>query len=119
MLVKNRIEQICIAEIAIVEFFSAVWKKVRMKVLTDEDGHLLTADFMRDLSKFAVISKDKEIIKKACSLVEIHRKSGLRTLDSIQLAVLISLSVLKVAYYNSTFLQTMVLIYPLDTFTFE
>ena len=119
MLVKNRVELICIAEIAIVEFFSAVWKKVRMKVLTDEDGHLLTADFMRDLSKFAVISKDKEIINKACSLIEIHRNSGLRTLDSIQLAVLISLSVLKVANCNSTFLQTMVLVYPLDTFTFE
>jgi predicted nucleic acid-binding protein len=86
----QQFEKIYIAEIAPVEFYSAVWKKVRTKELPEEDAVLLLQNFRTDIEKYAIIEQDNILVASACSLLTKYGKSGLRALDSLQLASAIS-----------------------------
>lgn len=99
-----------IAEIAPVEFYSAVWKKVRNKDLHEEDAVLLLQNFGADMGKFSKIEQDETVIATACSLLRKYGKSGLRALDSIQLASAISVRAdLKLAKTSDVLLEKFLL----------
>ena len=83
-------EKIYIAEIAPVEFYSAVWKKLRTKDLPEDDAVLLLQNFNADLDKFFQIEQDSILVTTACSLLTKYGKSGLRALESLQLASALS-----------------------------
>ncbi len=87
---KN-IEKIFIAEITIVEFSSAVWKKCRKKEIDVDIANLLIAKFDADIVKYSIVPTMGIIHKNASRLIMKYWHLGLRTLDSIQLASVLEL----------------------------
>jgi len=84
------IEDIFLSEIAKVEFNSAVWKKVRTKDLTNNEAIAIIESFQSDFVNYTFIEADSDLIVLACDLVAKYGLKGLRTLDSIQLASIIT-----------------------------
>jgi predicted nucleic acid-binding protein len=87
---STKIDQIYLSEIAKIEFNSAIWKKVRQKLLSSENAEILISCFTDDYSKFVFIDLSNELANVAKDLVVKYGNKGLRTLDSIQLASAIS-----------------------------
>lgn len=84
---KNRsIDDIFISEIAKVEFVSALFKKVRMKETELADAENAIRLFENDLTKYTVVPAQSNLLKTAKDLIVTYGITGLRTLDSIQLA---------------------------------
>ncbi len=90
LLRENPISEIYLSELAKVEFFSAIWKKVRTKDLSEIHAIYLINAFKTDFSKFSFIKVQKDLIENATKLIVQYGKLGLRTLDSIQLASILS-----------------------------
>ena len=86
------VTEVFLAEIAKVEFASAVEKKVRTKEITETEAQTLLMLFELDFTKYTFITTDSIVIEEARKLLVKYGKSGLRTLDSIQFAVAITLS---------------------------
>ncbi len=82
----HQIDCIYLAEIAKIEFASVVSKKARMKEMDIEKARFLLSAFEIDQPKFSFIPDSDSIKSTAVSLISTHWMSGLRTLDSIQLA---------------------------------
>lgn len=87
-----KITAVFLTEIAKIEFASAIWKKVRIKEMTDAEALTTLHLFDSDSQKYIFISADSIIIERARLLIEKYNVEGLRTLDSIQLATCVSLS---------------------------
>jgi uncharacterized protein len=85
---EQEIEQVFISEIAEVEFFSAVSKKLRTGELTHQQTDGLMDLFEQDYKNYTIIQIDSTLIKTAKLLIRKYSNKGLRTLDSIQLASL-------------------------------
>lgn len=85
-LVQGDVEAIMLSEIAVLEFRSALWKKVRMKELTEKVAAGVIACFGTDIEKYEWVSIDSEIVASAAEMLMRYGAEGLRTLDSIQLA---------------------------------
>ncbi len=86
-----KITDIFLSEISKIEFTSAIWKKVRTKEITESEA-LTTLDlFESDFRKYSFVATDSIIIEQARILVSKYGIQGLRTLDSIQLSVSVSL----------------------------
>ncbi len=83
---SHQINSIFISEITRIEFCSAVWKKRRKLEITEEQASLLIDNFESDLIKFRTINQTDKVLTLAKNLVSSYWKSGLRTLDSLQLA---------------------------------
>jgi len=84
---KNRsIDDIFISEIAKVEFVSALFKKVRMKETELADAEKAIRLFENDLTKYTVVAAQSNLLETAKDLIVTYGITGLRTLDSIQLA---------------------------------
>ncbi|MEK6480849.1 type II toxin-antitoxin system VapC family toxin [Catalinimonas sp. 4WD22] len=83
---SNDVDHFYVSEITKVEFTSAVFKKVRMNEITNEQAKGLIKLFAKDWKNFTVIEFNSELFDKAASLLEMHWERGLRTLDAIQLA---------------------------------
>lgn len=79
-----------ISSITISEFTSAFARKRKEGIITEEDLFVCLSEFSKDiLRSFTVIDIDRHHINKSISLIIKH---SLRTLDSLQLAVFLSLS---------------------------
>ncbi len=89
--IQNTIQTVFLSEITKLEFASTVWKKVRMKDLTQEQALLLLEAFETDFPNYSFVQLDAVVVEKAKNLLSIYGKSGLRTLDSLQLATAILL----------------------------
>ena len=90
-LLENRvIEEIFLSEITKIEFNSAIWKKVRTKDLTNEEASELIGSFINDYDNYSFVDLDNDLILQAKDLVTKYGIQGLRTLDAIQLASIIS-----------------------------
>ena len=83
LLRENPISEIYLSELAKVEFFSAIWKKVRTKELSEIYAVSLISSFQSDFSKFSFIKLQRDLIEKASTLIMQYGNLGLRTLDSI------------------------------------
>jgi predicted nucleic acid-binding protein len=90
LLDENSVQQIFLAEIAKIEFNSAVWKKVRTKDLTKDEAVEIIDSFQSDYPSYSFISTDHQLLIIARDLITKYGFAGLRTLDSIQLASIIS-----------------------------
>lgn len=88
----KRITGIYLSDIAKIEFSSTIWKKVRLKEISQQEAQTTMKLFQTDFEKFSFIPVKNEIIEQASSLISKYGIQGLRTLDSIQLATAISLS---------------------------
>lgn len=84
------IDEIFLSYITIIEFSSAIWKKVRTKELSKEIALEITGAFSNDFSSYTLIPVSNDLIFQAKELVSKYANKGLRTLDSIQLASIIS-----------------------------
>ena len=84
--VKNEVEAIFISEIAFVEFESSLWKKVREKDITASESSEIIRIFDSELYKYFDLPIDSNLLRSARGLIATHGISGLRSLDSIQLA---------------------------------
>lgn len=91
LLDENSVEQIFLAEIAKIEFNSAVWKKVRTKDLTKDEAVEIIDSFQSDYPNYSFISTDHQLLVAARDLIAKYGFAGLRTLDSIQLASILSI----------------------------
>ncbi len=88
----HNITTIYLSEIAKIEFASTIWKKVRVKELTESQAKAILDLFEQDFGKYTFIPSDAIINEQARNLITKYGKQGLRTLDSIQLATSVSLS---------------------------
>jgi len=86
------ITTIYLSEIAKIEFASTIWKKVRIKELTESQAKAILNLFEQDFGKYTFIPSDAIINEQARNLITKYGKQGLRTLDSIQLATSVSLA---------------------------
>ena len=73
------------------EFASAVWKKVRVKDLTQEQAAFLLEAFESDFQNYSFVQLDTFLLEKANHLLSVYGEKGLRTLDSLQLATAVLL----------------------------
>jgi len=106
---ENIIEEIFLSEITIIEFTSAIWKKVRSQDLTLEEANELINSFQEDYTKYTFILLDSKLISMARDLIEKYGLKGLRSLDSIQLASILKIkSGLSVAITSDELLKTLI-----------
>jgi len=85
-LISQDVECIYLSELAKIEFNSAIFQKVRRKEFTESKAIEMITYFEKDFENYIWISVDNQIIEIAKELIKKHGKTGLRTLDSIQLA---------------------------------
>lgn len=88
----HNITTIYLSEIAKIEFASTIWKKVRVKELTESQAKAILDLFEQDFGKYTFIPSDAIINEQARNLITKYGKQGLRTLDSIQLSTSVFLS---------------------------
>jgi predicted nucleic acid-binding protein len=82
----NPITTVLLAEIAEIEFGSVVWKKCRLGEITVEMADTLLAKFQVDCARYTFVRQDAVLRDIANAMMRKHWKAGLRTLDAIQLA---------------------------------
>ena len=87
----NGVRKIFLSEIAILEFRSAVWKKVREGEIDKEIAGRVISCFKDDYDNFQWVRLRPGTIKEASSLLMKYGIKGLRTLDSLQLASALTL----------------------------
>jgi len=109
-ILSKGIEEIFLSELAILEFCSAFWKKVREGELDEKVATEVIAYFQNDYDKFQWIPLQSALIESAEDLLMKYGKRGLRTLDSLQLA-----SALTLKSNNCIFLTSDVLLKSLMT----
>jgi uncharacterized protein len=88
---KPKTTNIFLSEISKIEFASAIWKKVRMKEISEAKAQITLDLFELDFEKYSFIVADSIIVEQARNLVSKYGVQGLRTLDSIQLSTSLSL----------------------------
>lgn len=89
--VQNAVQTVFLSEITKLEFASTVWKKVRLKDLTQDQAVSLILAFETDFPNYTFVKVDTVLIEKAKILLSTYGKAGLRTLDSVQLATAVLL----------------------------
>ncbi|MCW3107065.1 MAG: hypothetical protein JWQ09_1571 [Segetibacter sp.] len=86
-----KITDIFLSEISKIEFTSTIWKKVRAKEITESEAQTTLELFESDFKKYSFVPTDSIIIEQARILFSKYGAQGLRTLDSIQLSISVSL----------------------------
>jgi predicted nucleic acid-binding protein len=87
----NVIDSIFLAEITKIEFSSAVWKKCRKREIDTDIAQILIDKLETDSKNFSFIEESKALRGMARDLIGKHWEIGLRTLDSIQLASVLTI----------------------------
>ena len=101
------ITKIYLSEISKVEFFSAIYKKVRTKNLTLKNANDIITAFVSDEEKYRFIPINEDIINSSQKLIEKYGVSGLRTLDALRLAAVCSIShIVDIALSNDKLLNS-------------
>lgn len=85
------VKNIYLSLLSKLEFSSTVWKKVRKKEISEDEAISIIETFELDFEKYIFISINSKVLTKAVNLISNYGLTGLRTLDSIQLATSISL----------------------------
>ena len=80
------VNKLYLSELAKLEFRSALWKKVRTKEIEEGKAKTVISLFENDTDKFEWVNIDSSLINDATNLLFEFGRTGLRTLDSIQLA---------------------------------
>jgi len=85
------VDEMWLSELAILEFRSALWKKVRTRELQETDAMGVVKCFSSDQNKFHWVTIGPSIVHQAADSFMKYGVNGLRTLDSIQLATALHL----------------------------
>lgn len=88
---SNDIREIFLSELAILEFRSALWKKIREKEIKEKTAIEVIKCFQNDGDNFQWIMLQSDIVESASYLLMKYGNRGLRTLDSLQLATALTL----------------------------
>lgn len=88
---SNDVEEIYLSELAVLEFRSALWKKMMEKEIDGKTAIEVITCFHNDTDKFQWILLQSDIVKSASHLLMKYGNRGLRTLDSLQLAAALTL----------------------------
>lgn len=88
---SNDIREIFLSELAILEFRSALWKKIREKEIKEKTAIEVIKCFQNDGDNFHWILLQSDIVESASNLLMKYGSQGLRTLDSLQLAAALTL----------------------------
>jgi predicted nucleic acid-binding protein len=91
---QDGIEKIIISELAKIEFRSALWKKFREKLISEGDL-LEVVELFSSETFYTIVPLSESIVNNATELLNRYGKKGLRTLDSIQLASILSANINK------------------------
>lgn len=89
--INYKITDIFLSGLSKIEFASTVWKKVRMRHITEMQAKAITKAFEKDFSKYSFVQIDNIIVEKAYNLIVKYGMQGLRALDSIQLSTAVIL----------------------------
>jgi len=100
MVSLGKIDNIYLSELSKIEFRSALWKKVRTKEIENNRAKTVISLFEADVDKFKWVNINSNLINKASNLLYRFGESGLRTLDSIQLATALTLKNRACLYYT-------------------
>lgn len=82
----SNVEEIYLSGLAELEFRSTIWKKIRTKEIDEDIANTVIEAFEYDSNNYSWVEIDSEIIQSSKDLLMLHGKSGLRTLDAIQLS---------------------------------
>lgn len=88
---SSDIREIFLSELAILEFRSALWKKIREKGIEKNAAIEVIKYFQDDAGNFQWILLQSDIVDSASNLLMKYGNRGLRTLDSLQLASALTL----------------------------
>ncbi len=88
---SSDIREIFLSELAILEFRSALWKKIREKEIEEYAAIEVIKCFQNDGDNFQWIMLQSDIVESASHLLMEYGNRGLRTLDSLQLAAALTL----------------------------
>lgn len=80
-----------ISTVSAIEFRSAIWKKVREKIIPANKAKIVIDFFLNDQDLFNWISLTDNLVTNAAKLIMKYGRDGLRTLDSLQLAAALTL----------------------------
>jgi predicted nucleic acid-binding protein len=83
---QHPIQQILLSEITQTEFYSAIYKKVRINNISLQNAIDILTSFDADHKKYTFLSVDNKIIDTSPQLIQQYGLKGLRTLDAIQFA---------------------------------
>lgn len=86
-----KITNVFLSEISKIEFTSTVWKKVRIKEITEFEAKTTLSLFESDFEKYTFVPANSFIVEQARIFTSKYGIQGLRTLDSIQLSTSVSL----------------------------
>jgi len=75
--IHNKISGLFLSEISKIEFASAVWKKVRLKDITEMQAISLIKLFENDFSKYTFVQVDNIVIEQSISLISKYGQEGL------------------------------------------
>ena len=88
---SDRTSEIFLSELTILEFRSAIWKKMRENKIKKNTAIEVIKCFQSDADNFQWIMLQSDIIESASQLLMKYGNRGLRTLDSLQLATALTL----------------------------
>lgn len=88
---SNDVEEILLSELAVLEFRSALWKKIREKEIEERVAIEVIQCFQKDRGNFQWLLLQSDIVESASHLLMKYGGHGLRTLDSLQLATALTL----------------------------
>lgn len=86
LFLNSKVSQVFLSELTKIEFASTIWKKIRTKEISLENGMLILNLFEEDLNNYHFIMLDGLLMEQASKLISRYGLKGLRTLDSIQLS---------------------------------
>jgi uncharacterized protein len=89
-LLANKLNSLIIAELTIVEFVSTVWKKFNRAEIDEFQVDFLLNKFEKDIPKFELVPDTIDLKILAKDLIKKYCNEGLRSLDAIQLASILS-----------------------------
>lgn len=89
--ISHDVEEIFLSELAILEFHSALWKKIREREIEEKAAIEVIVCFQNDCDNYQWILLQSDIVKSASCLLMKYGSRGLRTLDSLQLATALTL----------------------------
>ena len=90
--ISDGVEEIFLSEIAVLEFRSAIWKKVREGEINEKIAVKVISCFQNDYYGFQWVKLRSDTIETASALLMKYGNKGLRTLDSLQLASTLTLN---------------------------
>jgi len=84
----QEIHSIIISELATIEIYSGLARKLRMQEITKEAKHEAIKNFHNDCKmRFIIVPLSGMVVRKARNLIKVHGNTkSIRTLDALQLA---------------------------------